>query len=496
MHRSALRIACLRIAVITTIGLVLRPAAAPGQETVPIGSEFQINSSTTGNQTQPDVAVQSDGSFLVVWEDSASNDALARRFSRLGDPQGGEFLAISSVLSDAAVRPSVATFDDDSFIATAALGSSDVLLGRRFDAQGQPLGGEFPVDSDSAGLPSTAVLTDQTFVVSWFDSDAGEHVKARRFASTGTPLGAPFQVDQNTSGFINFLFAPEPAPLPGSSFVVVYGTNFPVGDDTSGYSVQARVLDSSGLPVTDALQVNQTTSGDQNYPAVAANDNEFVVTFENASDGMLARRFDSFGTPLGDEFVVSSYTSSVGEPSAAYLDDGSFVVVWGDAASADGDPSSIQARRFSSDGMSIGAQFRVNTFTTAYQGRPSVQAAPNKSFVVTWESFGSAGSDQAGMSIQGQIFGVDSDDDSVADVVDNCPDDPNPAQTDSDGDGLGEECDLCFGDNSTGDGDGDGLCADVDCNDADPTNTTGACLVFDDGFETGDTSAWSATVAP
>ncbi len=40
-------------------------------------------------------------------------------------------------------------------------------------------------------------------------------------------------------------------------------------------------------------------------------------------------------------------------------------------------------------------------------------------------------------------------------------------------------------------GDGDDLCADVDCNDGDPTN---ACHIFSDGFESGSTSAWSSVV--
>jgi hypothetical protein len=36
----------------------------------------------------------------------------------------------------------------------------------------------------------------------------------------------------------------------------------------------------------------------------------------------------------------------------------------------------------------------------------------------------------------------DADDDGVGDAVDNCPDVPNPAQTDTDGDGVGDACDA------------------------------------------------------
>lgn len=72
---------------------------------------------------------------------------------------------------------------------------------------------------------------------------------------------------------------------------------------------------------------------------------------------------------------------------------------------------------------------------------------------------------------------------------------------DGDGDGVGGACDLCLGDDITGDTDNDGTCADQDCNDNDPNvqnlNACGQCsanadcVLFEDGFESGDTSAWS-----
>ncbi|MEM7049166.1 MAG: hypothetical protein AAF604_05880 [Acidobacteriota bacterium] len=84
----------------------------------------------------------------------------------------------------------------------------------------------------------------------------------------------------------------------------------------------------------------------------------------------------------------------------------------------------------------------------------------------------------------------DSDGDRVCDGSDVCPGFDDGA--DEDGDQVPDGCDLCFGDDATGDGDDDGLCADVDCDDGDPAN---ACPIFVDGFESGDTLAWSASVS-
>ena len=54
---------------------------------------------------------------------------------------------------------------------------------------------------------------------------------------------------------------------------------------------------------------------------------------------------------------------------------------------------------------------------------------------------------------------VDTDEDTICDFEDNCPNTPNPDQADADGDGLGDVCDNCPGaaDPDQPDGDGDGV---------------------------------------
>ena len=56
---------------------------------------------------------------------------------------------------------------------------------------------------------------------------------------------------------------------------------------------------------------------------------------------------------------------------------------------------------------------------------------------------------------------ADADGDGLCDALDNCPDTPNPDQSDSDGDLIGDACDACAFDPAN-DTDGDGVCGDVD----------------------------------
>lgn len=84
----------------------------------------------------------------------------------------------------------------------------------------------------------------------------------------------------------------------------------------------------------------------------------------------------------------------------------------------------------------------------------------------------------------------DTDGDGICGDLDACPgfDD----SIDSDGDGSPDGCDLCQGDDSTGDVDGDGICDDLDeC----PFGDASMCVIFVDGFDSGDASAWSMFMA-
>ena len=47
------------------LALMLPPLGA--QVPVPVGSEFQVNTYTTGIQAVPDVELESDGDFVMVW---------------------------------------------------------------------------------------------------------------------------------------------------------------------------------------------------------------------------------------------------------------------------------------------------------------------------------------------------------------------------------------------------------------------------------------------
>jgi hypothetical protein len=161
------------------------------------------------------------------------------------------------------------------------------------------------------------------------------------------------------------------------------------------------------FPQGPEFRVNTYTTGEQRRPAVASWANGFVVAWESdGQDGDQAGIFRQvlvwqsegqdgdqggvfMGSLSGGEFRVNSYTtSSQGAPAVAVDPAGNFVVVWA-SLGQDGSDSGIFGQRYSSNFAPLGGEFRVNTYTTGFQGNPAVAInGYDGQFQVVWEGQG------------------------------------------------------------------------------------------------------------
>jgi hypothetical protein len=156
-------------------------------------------------------------------------------------------------------------------------------------------------------------------------------------------------------------------------------------------------------PVGSEFQVNTYTTSDQRtiprggHLAAADASGNFVVVWNSSGQdgggfGIFAQRYDSEGVPLGGEFRVNSFTSNSQKyASVARAADGDFVVVWS-SNGQDGSGYGIFGRRYDSGGTAQGSEFRVNSFTAGNQRWPSVATTADGDFVVVWTSAGQDGS--------------------------------------------------------------------------------------------------------
>ncbi len=267
-----------------------------------------------------------------------------------------------------------------------------------------PIGPEFRVNTyttGNQGVPSAAYHP-SGFVAVW-ESDgqdgSGKGVYGR---SAG---GAEFRVNTFVTGDQR---DPDVASNGTGDFVVVWASP----QDGSGDGVFAQRFASSGAPVGPEFQVNSFTTGTQYQPAVAADlSGNFVVVWsslgqEGAGAEVFGQRFSSSGVRLGSEFRVNTFTTGdqhrpdVGSDSA-----GNFLVVWQDGAEPGGGPAGrgVFGRSYDSSGAPVGPEFQVNTHTTGFHGAPAVAVNPAGGAVVVWHSDGQDGSD---LGIFGQRYSV------------------------------------------------------------------------------------------
>jgi hypothetical protein len=329
-------------------------AAAPSLAQIsPNGGQFQVNSYTTGAQRYPAAATDGTGRVVVVWERGDGSTVSGQRFSASGAPAGGEFV----------ISQYPAGFQPNPRYAVGADGA-----------------GRFVAAWSSYGTPGT---------------DNGLSIQARRYAASGTPAAGQFQVNTYTTGDQT---EPDIAVAESDGrFVVVWTSEVSVGNDSEGTSIQGRLFNATGTPIS-TFQVNNLTANDQTQPAVAmAPGGSFVVAWKSYTDGdqsgIQARRFSSGGSPAASQFLVNAYTTGVqGEPDVAVDPQGRFVVAWtSNEATGDADLESIQARRFAATGSPAAGQFQVNQITTDSQRRPSVAVDDAGSFVIGWESYSGDG---------------------------------------------------------------------------------------------------------
>jgi hypothetical protein len=399
-----------RHALLLFVVIASVPGAAWAQGT-PLGPEFRVNTYTTNEQD--DVAVARvkgiTGEFVVVWssygQDGSSGSVFGQRYDSSGGPLGPEF-RVNAYTTNTQRRPSVAVDTGGNFVVVWESGGQDGssygVFGQRYSSTGAPLGPEFRVNTYTTlqqGYPSVAMGGNGDFVVVWNSNgpDGQDYgVFGQRYAASGAPLGGEFQINTYTTGYQAH---PSVARLvSGSDFMVVW-TSY--GQDGSSAGVFGQHFAGSGIPTGPEFRVNNFTTGHQGDASIDAGFGTFVVVWssfgQDGSDrGVFGQRYLP-GSPQGPEFRVNTYTTGYqGGSSVASDGRSNFVVVWS-SDTQDGSSTAVFGQRFFGWGGSDGPEFRVNTYTTGAQELPAVAAdigtlGPGGNFVVVWRSYAQDGS--------------------------------------------------------------------------------------------------------
>ena len=334
-------------------------------------TEFQINTTGTGDQMYADVAAFPSGGFVVVWESPTEENG------------------------------------------------NDVLM-QLFDKDGATVGSETTVCSSAVGEQGRPVVTsffDGSFAVAWQSDGADENgwdIYMQRFASTGSKDGGEILVnDVHQSGAqMNPAIASFSWPAQPQGFLVAW-------DSFGKYStplkegICVRQFDTDGGQTVAEIQVNSFKTGTQSHPA-AAFFLDGTPRLSWTSDSS-AKGKEIWGkTPYADDnydcsgscefFGIGAWAGDQISSSVATLDKAtkSYVIV---AQSDDPDCTSGMCLRgnFLWKQNMTGHAFDIETTTDGNQAHPDVAGMSSTEFLVAWQSE----TEVFQHDIRAQKFGVD-----------------------------------------------------------------------------------------
>lgn len=361
-----------------------------------VGPEFRVNTYTLGNQTSPDVDMDPAGNFVVVWQstgqDGSGEGIFGQRYAASGEPLGDEF-QVNTTSSNNQRAPSV-TYKGDGFVVVWSSqgqdGSGYGVFGRRYDSAGVPQGGEFLVNTMTAGdqdFPRVDSDGSSRFVVAWGIGP----IRSQVFDNSGTRIGVEFDVSIGCCPDGE----PDVAMDATGRFVVAYWDSYDPGPH-----IEARRYDSTGVPLGARFSVGLSNQYQPEKIAIGTDGpGNFVVAWSstvlyNNQGSALAQRFGSSGARLGTWFGFdSTLPYNLSRASITRDLSGDFVGAWenlGDDTSGTG----VFGKKFNTSGVAQTPEFEINNYMTGEQTKPEISGDGQGRYIVVWESDGQDGSGQ------------------------------------------------------------------------------------------------------
>ncbi|MCX6927579.1 MAG: hypothetical protein NT154_30880 [Verrucomicrobia bacterium] len=168
------------------------------------------------NAYNPAVAIAPNGSSVYVWEDAfrskgpgytdyedIGHDIYARRVDSTGNPIGSQF-RVNSTDNCRHSNAEIAMATNGSFVVVWLQSSSDAdgVYLQRFDAAGTRIGQEMRVSPFNGIDPQAAMTADGRFVLAWQGQDVdgnGNGIFAQRFLADGSFYGKTLWINEGTT---------------------------------------------------------------------------------------------------------------------------------------------------------------------------------------------------------------------------------------------------------------------------------------------------------
>ncbi|WP_404307819.1 DUF4347 domain-containing protein [Neorhodopirellula lusitana] len=274
---------------------------------------------TEDDQKNSDISMNAvTGEFVIIWQgngeepgQSDDNGILAQRFNADGTTNGGEFL-VNTSSGSTEYDASVSMNTNGEFV--VVWDDSSGVHAQRFDSSGAKAGSTIDVDGASAaGNADVAMHSDGSFVVTWRDTGE-EDIFFRRYDNSGSALDNAQQINAEVL-FLNSFDSSISMDSDGN-FIIVWELN-----GFGAESIYYRKYDNTGSAIASSSLVNQTNGGARSGASVSVIDmDNFVVVWSGEGDqsgqvdssGVFVRQY---GTLTVDS--APSLTTTAGNPTFA-----------------------------------------------------------------------------------------------------------------------------------------------------------------------------------
>jgi hypothetical protein len=181
-------------------------------------------------------------------------------------------------------------------------GSGWGVYARCYNASGVAQGNAFRVSTTTAGdqmYSTVAMDAAGDFVITWSSNGqdgSGWGVYGQRYNATGKAQGGEFQVNTTTAGDQEY----STVAMDGSGNFTITWSSY--GQDGGGWGVYGQQYVAGGTPLGIELQINTTTAGDQKFSNVATDSlGHMVVAWSGNgatdSSGIYVQRFNLGSAP-------------------------------------------------------------------------------------------------------------------------------------------------------------------------------------------------------
>lgn len=308
----------------------------------PIGPGFIVNSDRENFQLNPRIAVGPNGDFVITWVHykwaTLRQVIYAKMYDANAIPRGEEF-QVNDDITDHHGNPDIALDSEGNFVITWQSWSYDSadldIFAKKFGPDGIPLVPEFQVNTtkdDDQFHPAIAINSQNQFIIVWTSFGQDGHktgLYAQRFDIDGSTIGLEFRVNFSTFGWQDFADVTIDS---SDNYLFCWHSH---QYDQNAYDIFVRKMDASMTILIPEFRVNLTTEDWQVSPKIDTDGNgSFIIVWESqelegSSSNIFAQIFDSLGNILEPEFQISGVSQGRREaPCVQMINRQKYLTIW------------------------------------------------------------------------------------------------------------------------------------------------------------------------